>query len=121
MRHHQTQKKVKRKDISSTENLDQALEDEGLDLPTLVPLLHERSSLLIEETDIVNKGTKNNPNNVFVAKSLTNQEKKNIVIFLKETQVSFSWSYADMPGLDLELVVHQFVVRPDAKLVKKNF
>lgn len=41
-------KKVKRKDVSTSENLDQALEDEGIDLPTIVPPLQETSSLLIK-------------------------------------------------------------------------
>lgn len=50
-------KKVKLKDASSSENLDQALEDEGLDLPTMVPLYQEKSSLLIEETNTINMGT----------------------------------------------------------------
>lgn len=50
-------KKVKRKDISSSEFLDQTLEDEGFDLPAMFPLLPERSSLLIEETDTINMGT----------------------------------------------------------------
>lgn len=40
--------------------------------------------------------------------------------FLQEIQVKFSWSYANMPGLDLELVMHNLVVRPDVKLVKQK-
>lgn len=41
--------------------------------------------------------------------------------FLQETQVNFAWSYADILGLDPELVVHNLVVKPNAKLVKQKF
>lgn len=88
-------------------NLYQALEDKGLDLPTKFPPLVKRSSLLIEDTDTINMGKEDNQKNMPIPKTLTDQEKKNSTIsFLKEIQINFSWSYADMPSLDLELVVH---------------
>lgn len=40
--------------------------------------------------------------------------------FLQETQINFSWSFADMPGLDPESVVHNLVVRPNAKPIKQK-
>lgn len=63
--------KLKIKDMSSSENLEQALEDEGIDLPTMVPLQQEKSPLLIKETDTINMGTEETPKNVLIAKSLT--------------------------------------------------
>lgn len=66
----------------------------------------------------MNMGSDDNLKNVLVAKSLTEKEKHNTNNFLKEIQINFALSYADMPGLDLELVVHNLIVRPYAKLVK---
>lgn len=111
-------KKVKIKDVSSSENLDQVLEGEGIDLPTMVPPQQEKYPLLIEKNDTINMGTKETPKNVLIANSLTNEEKHNFIRFLKETQINFAWTYADMLGLDPNLVVHNFAVRLDVKLVK---
>lgn len=67
------EEKVKTKGISESENLDQALEDEELDLPTIVPPQQDRSTLLIEEIDSINIGTEDTPKNVLISKSLMDQ------------------------------------------------
>ena len=40
-----------------------------------------------------------------------------MILLLKEFRDVFAWDYSEMPGLDLELVVHTFNVDLEAKLV----
>ena len=39
---------------------------------------------------------------------------------MKEYADIFAWSYEDMDGLDVEIVVHNLPLNPDAKLVKQK-
>lgn len=114
------EKKTKTKEVSESENLEKALDDEGLDLPTIGYLPQDRSNLLIKETNSINMGIEDIPKNVLIAKSLTEQEKQDFINFLTEVKINFTWSYVDMPGLDPELVVHNLDVFPDAKPVKQK-
>ena len=43
-----------------------------------------------------------------------------LAAFLKERKVKFAWTYANMPGLDPEAVVHHLVVYPGAKPGRKK-
>ncbi|GLJ55837.1 hypothetical protein SUGI_1198920 [Cryptomeria japonica] len=111
-------KKVKRKDISEGENLSEAPEDGRLNiLPTSY---EEKSSMLVEETIKTNIGTEEVPHNIFLAQSLTESEKSKFISFFKERQINFSWSYADMPGLDLDLIIRHLTVKLGAKPVKQK-
>lgn len=112
--------KVKIKDASNGENLEEALEDGDVHLPLVGTQLSTRSSILIEETQEVNLGTAENPKITYVAKSLSDPEYAVIVQLLQEGVVNFAWSYSDMPGLDPTLVVHHLDVRPNAKPVKQK-
>lgn len=114
------EQQVKTKGVSKSENLEKAIDDEGIDLPTIGHLPQDRSNLLIEEIDNINMGTEDIPNNVIIAKSLTNQEKRDFISFLTETKINFAWSYVDMPGLDPDLVVHNLSFHPDAKPIKEK-
>lgn len=57
---------------------------------------------------------------IYIAASLTEGEDATFMFFLQEETINFVWSYAHMPGLDPNLVVHHLLVNPNAKLVKKN-
>ena len=39
---------------------------------------------------------------------------------LKEYVDVFAWSYADMPGLSTDIVMHEIHTKPECKLVKQN-
>ena len=39
--------------------------------------------------------------------------KDELITLLKEFKELFSWSYQDMPGLDIEIVVHIILVKPE--------
>ena len=54
---------------------------------------------------------------VFISNQLTEQEKVQLVGLLKRYVDVFAWTYDEMLGLDLELVVHSFNVDPGVKLV----
>ena len=43
--------------------------------------------------------------------------KDKLVALLKEFMKIFAWSYQDMPGLDIEIVVHRILVKPESPLV----
>ena len=40
--------------------------------------------------------------------------------FLKKGKINFAWTYKDMPGLDIVLVVHHLAVDPKIKPVKQK-
>ena len=62
-------KKVKRRDVSKSKNLYKAPKDEVLDhLPSY---FQDRSSMLIEPTQVVNLGTNEAPQMVHLAQSLS--------------------------------------------------
>ena len=54
---------------------------------------------------------------VFISSKLTIQEKEQLVTLLKEYMDVFAWTYDEMPGLDLGLVVHGLNVDPRVKPV----
>lgn len=78
----------------------------------------EKSIVLVEIVQPVNVGTTEKPQVTFYATSLDDEEQTNLVVFLKERKINFSWSYIEMPGLDTSLVLHNLIVHPNAKLVK---
>ena len=54
---------------------------------------------------------------VLISSQLTIQEKEQLVTLLKEYMDVFAWTYDEMPGLDLGLVVHGLNVDPGVKPV----
>lgn len=95
---------VKRKDISNNENLSEVLVDERLD--TLPEHYQERSPILIEPTQSINIGTTEIAKTLHLAASLIDQEKPSFIRFFEEKQINFALSYADMPGIDPNLIMH---------------
>ena len=54
---------------------------------------------------------------VFISSQLTVQENEQLVTVLKEYMDVFAWTYDEMPGLDLGLVVHALNVDLEVKPV----
>lgn len=60
-----------------------------------------------------------NPEKVtFVGALLQEPLKGRLVKFLQENNNVFSWTIADMPGIDPELITHKLNINPDRKTVK---
>lgn len=108
--------KVKIKSVSNGENLSEASEDERFDiLPASTQ--QERSTIIIEETKEYNVGTLETPHHLHLASLLTPEEQPKFIEFFQKRQINFTWSYADMPRLDPDLVMHHLTVAEGAKLV----
>lgn len=74
--------------------------------------------MLVEETIKTNIGTEEIPHNIFLAQSLTKRERSKFISFFTERQINFAWSYANMLGLDLDLVMHYLIVKLGERVVK---
>ena len=72
-----------------------------------------------EDTILVNLGTKDNPQITYIVATLSHEEQKAMIEFLKKGKINFAWTYKDMLGLDTYLVVHHLIVDPKIKLVKQ--
>ena len=57
------------------------------------------------------------PRPISISASLTEKEKSELILLLKEFKDVFAWDYSEMPGLDLRLVAHTLNVDPEAKPV----
>lgn len=73
-----------------------------------------------ERVDLINMGTKENKKEVKVGTSLEDKIKKRLINLLHEYTIVFARSYQDMPGLDMNIVVHKLPLKPECPLVKKN-
>lgn len=110
---------VKRKDTFDGENLSEAPNDGRIDtLPNY--LYREQFSILIEPIVPLNIGIEESPHILKVATSLTELEKEAFEKIFKERKINFSWSYADMPGLDPNLIMHHLSIAPGVKPIKQK-
>ena len=57
------------------------------------------------------------PRPISISASLTEKEKSELMLLLKEFKDVFAWDYSEMPGLDPGLVAHTLNVDPEAKPV----
>ena len=71
-----------------------------------------------EEIEVINIGTAEDVKEVRISALLTPQAKAEFIAFLMEYADVFASSYEDMVGLDVEIVVHNLPLDPDAKPVK---
>ena len=56
---------------------------------------------------------------ISISSSLTEKEKIELILLLKEFKDVFAWDYSELPGLDLGVVVHTLNVDLEAKPVAK--
>lgn len=97
--------KVKRKDISNGENLLVVLKDGRFD--TLPRYYQERSSILIKPIEEVTIGTVDLNLAIYLSK-LGRQKYSEL---FKRRQIK-RWLYADIPGFDLDLIIHHLNISP---------
>ena len=69
----------------------------------------------LEEVDLGSESRELRP--ISISASLTEKEKSELILLLKEFKDIFAWDYNEMPGLDPGLVVHTLNVDPEAKPV----
>ena len=69
----------------------------------------------LEEVDLGSSSQEPRP--ISISASLTEKEKSELILLLKEFRDVFVWDYSEMPRLDPGLVVHTLNVDPEAKLV----
>ena len=67
----------------------------------------------IEEIEVVNLADQGeNEKPVKIGVNFLEDMKLELIALLKEFKEIFAWSYQDMPGLDIEIVVHRIPVKP---------
>ena len=57
------------------------------------------------------------PRPISISASLTEKQKSELILLLKEFKDVFAWDYSEMPSLDPGLVAHTLNVDPEAKPV----
>ena len=57
---------------------------------------------------------------VYIGSRLSVDIRKQLIEFLKERHNSFAWSYEDMDGIDLEIMVHRLQVDPDHQQLNRK-
>ena len=71
-----------------------------------------------EELEEVDLGSgSQEPRPILISASLTEEEKSELILLLKEFKDIFVWDYSEMPGLNRGLVAHTLNVDPEAKPV----
>ena len=69
----------------------------------------------LEEVDLGSDSREPRP--ISISASLTEKEKSELILFLKELKYVFAWDYSEMLGLDPRLVAHTLNVDPEVKPV----
>lgn len=83
-----------------------------IDIPGELTRLLEHESKVIqphqEPIEVINLGTKEKKKEVKVGSTLEASVRERLFKLLHEYVDVFSWSYQDMPGLDIDIVEHIF-------------
>ncbi|RDX73685.1 hypothetical protein CR513_46675, partial [Mucuna pruriens] len=80
------------------------------------PKLQSRS----EELEIINLGEKEEAREIRVGKQMSPNLRQMLVELLREYVDVFTWSYHDMPSLDITIVEHRPPLIPNAILVQQQ-
>ena len=80
----------------------------------------EGSKPNIEETEVVNLANEGeNEKPVKIGVNFPKDMKHKLIALLKEFREIFAWTYQDMPGLDIEIVMHRIPIKPECPLVRQ--
>ena len=71
-----------------------------------------------EELEVINLGTKQEKKEQKVGSLVTAKERNRLVSLLQKYTDVFTWTYADMFGLDTDIAVHMIPLVKRSKLVK---
>ena len=73
-----------------------------------------------EETELIDLETGEGKKEVKVGTGMTTPIRQGLVTLLEEYQDIFTWSYQDMPGLDLDIVQHRLPLNLGSSPVKQK-
>ncbi|XP_061945039.1 uncharacterized protein LOC133669048 [Populus nigra] len=73
-----------------------------------------------EELEVINVGTEQDKRELKIGTLITTEERCSLTALLQEYTDVFAWSYADMPGLDIDIVVHRVPLIEGCKPVKQK-
>ena len=93
-------------------------EEEYESMSKILEQYEEKPKPNLEETEIINIGTKEEVREVKISVHLSERQKKEMVEFLTNFQDVFAWSYEDMPGISTDIVVHRLPTDPSFPPVK---
>ena len=71
-------------------------------------------------TLVLNLGTYENMKEVCIRSNLSEAKKEEFTQILKEYVDVFAWSYADMPGLNSDIVMHEIPTKPECRPIKQK-
>ena len=98
------------------------MEDDELP-PDLLRLVEQDERKILphqEITKTVNLGTKEERKEVKIGTSMSPATRKELIDLLQDYSNVFAWSYQDMPGLDIDIVVHRLPLKEECALVKQK-
>ena len=72
------------------------------------------------DTLIINLGTDENKKEIRIGPNLSEAEKEEFTQILKEYMNVFAWSYADMPCLNSDIVMHEIPTKPEFRPIKQK-
>ena len=73
-----------------------------------------------EELELININTEHDKKELKIRMLISIEVQIKLVALLQEYVDIFAWSYADMPGLDVEIVVHRLPLIEDYQSVKQK-
>lgn len=84
------------------------------------PELEDEGQVTIDELVKINLESRDDPNPTFLSAQLSQEEKESVRNILIEYIDCFSWSYKEMSGLDIEVIVHKLAINPKFSLEKQT-
>lgn len=79
-----------------------------------------RNLPIVDDLQEINLGSKVVPRIVKIGTSSTSDLGRALVNLLREYIDIFAWTYADMPGLDIDLVTHKLSTNSDIHPIKQK-
>ncbi|XP_071926092.1 uncharacterized protein [Coffea arabica] len=107
---------IMQSEIQSESDIEEEFESISRDLKQY----EEKPKPNLEETEIINIGTKTEVKEVKVSIHLNRKQKEEMIEFLMLFQDVFAWSYDDMPGISTDIVVHRLPTDPNFLPVKQK-
>ena len=98
------------------------MEDDDLP-PDLLRLVEQDEWKILPHQEIkkiVNLGTEEKRKKVKIGTTLSPAIRKELIDLLQDYSDVFAWSYQDMPGLDIDIVVHRLPLKKECAPVKQK-
>ena len=98
------------------------MEDDDLPLYLLRLVAQDEKQILPhqEVTEAINLRTKEERREMKIKTTLSPTTRKELIDLLQDYSDVFAWSYQDMPGLDIDIMVHCFPLREECVPIKQK-